>query len=33
MLTPEKVQLLASFLGSLPERMAVLLARAVESTG
>lgn len=30
MLTPEKAGLLQSFLGSLPERMAALLARAVE---
>jgi len=30
MLTPEKTGLLTSFLGSLPERMAVLLAKAVE---
>jgi len=30
MLTPEKAKLLTMFLGSLPERMAVLLARAVE---
>jgi len=30
MLTPEKAQLLSRFLGTLPERMAVLLARAVE---
>jgi hypothetical protein len=30
MLTPEKTEMLQSFLGSLPERMAVFLAKAVE---